>query len=154
VTRLKGGTHRDESGQSLVEFALVIPVFLLILFAIFDFALLGYSRVTLINATREGVHAAALLGDNTVAIDENLDSDGGPIRANAPALVNSDLSVSVTCTPASGKTACDFTPSNGTRDAETGDTVVVSTSYVYRSFIGRFVGQSINIGTSLTTVIE
>ena len=154
VTKPKGRGKRRESGQSLVEFALVIPIFLLVLFGIFDFALLGYSRITLINATREGVHAAAVLGDNTVAIDENLNSDGGPIRGNAPALTNSDLSVSVSCTPATGSSACDFTPGNATRDAESGDTVVVSTTYVYHSFLGRFVGQTVNLGTSLTTVIE
>jgi Flp pilus assembly protein TadG len=150
VTRKKQRAH----GQSLAEFAIVIPIFLLILFGIFEFAMIGYSRITLVNATREGVRAAVVLGDNTVAIDENLNSDGGPIRANATALVNANLTVTVTCQPATGASACDYTPGNATRDAEAGDTVVVTTSYLYNSLFGRFVGQTVNLGTTLSTVIE
>ena len=45
-------------GQSLVEFAVVLPVFLLILSGILDFGFLLYSRMTVISATREGARVA------------------------------------------------------------------------------------------------
>ena len=40
--------------QALVEFAVVLPVFLLILAGILDFGFILYSRMTVINAARDG----------------------------------------------------------------------------------------------------
>jgi len=51
---------KDESGQSLVEFALVLPVLLLILCAIIDFGWLYYNQITLNNAAREGARYAVI----------------------------------------------------------------------------------------------
>jgi Flp pilus assembly protein TadG len=150
------GRARDHqaNGQSLVEFALVIPVFLMILFAIFDFGFMAFSRLTLINATREGAHAATVQSDNSVAIDENLDSPGGPIRANAPGIVQAGLTITTTCVPAAGLSACDFTGGNATRDAQTGDSVRVRTSYSYPSMFGRFLGTTVNLSTDVRMVLE
>jgi Flp pilus assembly protein TadG len=52
--------HRRERGQSLVEFALVLPVFLILVFGIIDFSMALRSYVTLTNATREGARYGAL----------------------------------------------------------------------------------------------
>ncbi len=145
--------RRRSGGQSLVEFALVVPIFLAVLFGIIDFGWLLYSRVTLINATREGARAAIVMGDNPTAIDEDLNSTGGPIRAATTGLVNSDLTITVTCLPAATLSACDYTAGGG-REAATGDSVVVTTSYVYRSFFARVFGATVNLGTSMTMVIE
>ena len=49
----------EETGQSLVEFALVLPMLLIVLFAIVDFGRLYQSSVTLTNASREGARLAA-----------------------------------------------------------------------------------------------
>jgi Flp pilus assembly protein TadG len=46
------------SGQALVEFALVFPVFLIILFGIVDFGRAIYAYNTLANAAREGARIA------------------------------------------------------------------------------------------------
>jgi len=56
---------KDESGQSLVEFALVLPVLLLILCAIIDFGWLYYNQITLNNAAREGARYAVIHYDPT-----------------------------------------------------------------------------------------
>ena len=40
----RNGIKRDEGGQGLVEFALVLPIFLLIIFMIIDFSWLCYQR--------------------------------------------------------------------------------------------------------------
>jgi Flp pilus assembly protein TadG len=148
--------RRRSGGQSLVEFALVIPVFLAILFGILDFGFMLYSRITLINATREGARFAVVQADNTTAIDEQLNSQSGPIRANVPGLINTspDLAITITCVPESGATPCDYTASNGTRDAQTGDSVRVTTNYTYHSFFARFIGATVPLGTSVTMVIE
>jgi Flp pilus assembly protein TadG len=43
-----------QGGQSLVEFALVLPVFLILLFGIVEFGLLLYNQHVITNASREG----------------------------------------------------------------------------------------------------
>ena len=45
-------------GQAMVEFALVIPIFMLVLSGILDFGFMLYSRMTVINSAREGARAA------------------------------------------------------------------------------------------------
>ncbi len=52
--------REDAGGQSLVEFALVVPVFLLILLAIVQFGFIFNAQVTITNAAREGARAATI----------------------------------------------------------------------------------------------
>lgn len=52
---------REERGAALVEFALIVPLFLLMFFALFDFAFLLYNRHALTAAVREGGRYAAVL---------------------------------------------------------------------------------------------
>jgi Flp pilus assembly protein TadG len=58
--RPKGGRQR---GQSLVEFALVLPVFMLILVGMIEFGLLLTHDLTIEYATREGARAGAALSN-------------------------------------------------------------------------------------------
>ncbi len=55
---------RDRRGQSMVEFALVLPIFVLILVGIFDFGRGIYAFNTISNAAREGARLAIV--DQTV----------------------------------------------------------------------------------------
>jgi Flp pilus assembly protein TadG len=55
-TRRRRGQKRR--GQALVEFALVIPIFLLVLVAIFDLGRAVFAYNTLTNAAREGARMA------------------------------------------------------------------------------------------------
>src|SRR5688572_18556354 len=57
--------HPNDRGQALVEFALVIPIFLLILFGILDLGRAVYAYATLNNAAREGARVAVV--DQTVS---------------------------------------------------------------------------------------
>lgn len=54
--------RRDHRGQSLVEFALVLPVFLLILVAVFDLGHVVWANDTLSNAAREAARYAIVHG--------------------------------------------------------------------------------------------
>ena len=47
----------NERGASAVEFALLLPVLMLILFGIIEFGMVMYSREVLTNASREGARA-------------------------------------------------------------------------------------------------
>jgi Flp pilus assembly protein TadG len=45
---------KDERGGSLVEFAIILPLLLILLFGIIEFGLLLYNQAVLTNASREG----------------------------------------------------------------------------------------------------
>lgn len=52
----------NERGAAAVEFALLLPVFLLILFGIIEFGMIMYGREVVTNATREGARAGIVQG--------------------------------------------------------------------------------------------
>jgi Flp pilus assembly protein TadG len=54
------GRRRDGRGQGLVEFALVFPLIILIIFGIFDLGRAVYAYNTLANAARQGARVAAV----------------------------------------------------------------------------------------------
>lgn len=62
MRRIRG---RAESGQSLVEFAMVLPLLLMVLFAIIDFGRVYQGHVTLTNAVREGARLGAVGGSSS-----------------------------------------------------------------------------------------
>ena len=52
--------RRKEDGQAMLEFALVLPIFLLILCGIIDFGWLFYNQLALNNICREGARYAVV----------------------------------------------------------------------------------------------
>jgi len=54
-----------EHGQALVEMALVLPLFFLLLFGVIEMGRVGYSYITVSNAAREGGRVATLGGTNS-----------------------------------------------------------------------------------------
>ena len=68
---------RSESGASAVEFALLLPVLMLILFGIIEFGLALYQQAILTNASREGARLAIVQSVppiTTAAVDTRIDS--------------------------------------------------------------------------------
>lgn len=59
--------RRRERGQSLVEFGILVPGFLLILFGLLEFGFLFSHHLTLEYATREGARVGAALGNGSPA---------------------------------------------------------------------------------------
>ncbi|MGG2025715.1 TadE/TadG family type IV pilus assembly protein [Gottfriedia sp. S16(2024)] len=55
---------KSEKGQSLVEFALVVPVLILLLFGILDFGRVYYTYLTLDHAGREAARTASIGKDD------------------------------------------------------------------------------------------
>ena len=58
----KGMRKLDEGGAVAAEFALLLPVFLLILFGIIEFGMMMYGREIVTNAAREGARAGIVQG--------------------------------------------------------------------------------------------
>ena len=67
--RTRLASARRSRGQALVEFALVIPLFLLMLVALFDLGRAVFAYNTLTNAAREGARVAIVNQDLTSIID-------------------------------------------------------------------------------------
>lgn len=53
---------RKKRGQAMVEFALVLPIFILLLMGIMEFGLLFHQYLVVTSASREGARAAAVGG--------------------------------------------------------------------------------------------
>ncbi len=72
--------RRGRSGQAVVEFALVLPLFLLLLFAAVEFGRAYFHLHLLTNASREGARVGSLLGklneDVTNAVDSFMNGVG------------------------------------------------------------------------------
>ncbi|MDX6664309.1 MAG: hypothetical protein QOG68_515 [Solirubrobacteraceae bacterium] len=106
-TRLR----RDERGTTLVEFALVLPVLALILFAILQFGLLFYNYIDLTSAARDGARVAAVSRSTA-------DGVGAVKTAIANATTGiTDSQMSISVTPA--------------QPWKAGDTVTVHVTYPY-----------------------
>ncbi|MBI0577633.1 pilus assembly protein [Neobacillus cucumis] len=56
---------KSEKGQSLVEFALIIPMLMLLLFGIIDFARIFHVYLTMDHAGREAARAASIGKDDS-----------------------------------------------------------------------------------------
>jgi Flp pilus assembly protein TadG len=57
----------EDQGSAAVEFALVLPVLMIILFGIIDFGRMLNTRITLSQAANEGARAVAVAGDDAAA---------------------------------------------------------------------------------------
>jgi Flp pilus assembly protein TadG len=128
--------HDRHRGQGIVEFALVLPVFLLLTLGTIELGWLVYSNHTLTSATREGARYAMVNGERSgdvadaVAVNEVIVERAGRLGDN----VNS--------------TFISFSP-----DAEPGSEVTVRATYDYQPIVGMMVGVSPMTLTSESTVI-
>jgi Flp pilus assembly protein TadG len=142
--------HRTR-GQALVEFAVVLPVFLLILSGILDFGFLLYSRMTVISSAREGARVAIDAPKSTVAQAQQIPNIiQSRVTAVAGGLNQGDLLVESSCVPKT--TACSFT--SAANLAKAGDSVNVKVTYQYHSIFPLLFGQSIPMSSTVQMVLE
>jgi hypothetical protein len=59
------GRSRSRRGQGLVEFAILLPIFMVVLFGMLEFGFAFSHHLTLEYATREGARVGAALGNGT-----------------------------------------------------------------------------------------
>jgi Flp pilus assembly protein TadG len=142
-TRLHPGARHGRRGQSLVEFAVILPVFLLILAGIIDFGLGLYSQMTVINAAREGARLGVVEPGNIAGIDAR-------VQAMSAGLDKSRLTVDISCQRPVGTS---FTSCSAPQ-WQSGDAVVVSVQYDYRMLFPLAFGNSINLASTVQMRIE
>ncbi len=143
------GRRGRRRGQSMVEFALVIPIFMLILAGILDFGFALYSRMTVINAARDGARAAVMVPDfSTITTVAQQAADSSAAGAGM-----TPSSVSVTCLQTSVSLTSPATIACGPTVVP-GDSVSVTVNYTYKTFFPLFFGASFNLASTVQMVIE
>jgi Flp pilus assembly protein TadG len=83
---LRTGLRRtSRKGQAVVEFALTVPFFLMLLLAGVEFGVLINGHMVLANAAREGARAAAL-GQNITTVNSRIISMAGRLEVDGNAI--------------------------------------------------------------------
>jgi len=125
---------KDETGGSMVEFALISPLLFLILFGIIEFGLLLFDKAVLTNACREGARAGIVFSDPRPSSDE--------IKQ---VVVDYCRGYLISFSADSSLGADDVTVSLG---AESGDSLTVNVAYPYQFLVfaglSRLFGDGIN----------
>ena len=76
-------------GAALIEFALVVPILILMILGIMEFGWYAKNQLTVANATREGARQASL-GRTTTEIKNRIENSAAPVRINTIELKYSD----------------------------------------------------------------
>ncbi|NLI93719.1 MAG: pilus assembly protein [Peptococcaceae bacterium] len=125
---------KSSNGQAVTELALVLPIFLLLVFGVIEMSRIGYSYLTLNNAVRSGARVASLGG---------LDNDiKNTIKGSAPLFDGASITIQIT-------------PNESTR--RSGSSVMINASYpVYLNtpFLSQVLPNPVTISTSLAMRIE
>ncbi|RNC28976.1 MAG: hypothetical protein AWM53_00896 [Candidatus Dichloromethanomonas elyunquensis] len=125
---------KSSKGQAVTELALVLPIFLLLVFGVIEMSRLGYSYLTLNNAVRSGARVAGLGG---------LDSDiANTVKGSAPLFDSTHITIQIT-------------PNETLR--RSGSSVLIDASYpVYLStpFLSQVLPNPVVIESSLVMRIE
>lgn len=132
-----GRRSTRKRGQAMVEFAMVLPLFMLVLSGICDFGFALYQNMSVINAAREGARAAAMV------TDKGSIEPAATGAAQAAALQGGiAVTVDVACSPH----ACNAAVAN--------DLVTVTTSYSYPSFFPLTFGNTFTLSSKVQMVLE
>jgi Flp pilus assembly protein TadG len=94
------GRRRDR-GAAAVEFALILPLLMLLVFGIIDFGRALNAQITLTQAAREGARLDAL-GQSNAAVVSRTQTAATGLNLNAP---NGSVTETQVCMPNAGATA-------------------------------------------------
>jgi len=131
MSRRRAASRKATSGQALAEFALIAPLFFLILFGIIEGGRFIFYYEVLNNATREGARYAIVNGANTIGCSTGPSAPGttscDPTGADVIRVVRSNA---FGIPPASVSVTPTWAPDNGR-----GSTVTIGATYSYRTLI-------------------
>ncbi len=108
---------KGRGGQALVEFALVLPILLLLLLAVTDFGRAFWTLQVITNSSREGARVGVLAGVSSGQVTTTVN--------NYLQTAGMDQAATVTVTGVDG--------------AVTGDSTTVAVSYPFQSLTGSFI---------------
>jgi len=73
VKRICGSFRKKRRGAAVVEFALVVPVFILLVFGMVEFGRAVMVQQVLVNASREGARQAVLDGSTVAEVESRIE---------------------------------------------------------------------------------
>lgn len=123
---------------------------MLVLAGIMDFGFLLYSRMSIINASREGAHAAIIVSDPGTITNMGL---GAAESAAAQGGVSiGESNVAITCL----NTSVNLSNPSGIdcSAAKNGDSVVVRIDYTYHTFFPLLFGATLNLTSTTQMTYE
>ena len=125
--------HHRSRGQTLVEFALVFPIFILLMAGIADFGFGLYQYMNVINAARIGARFGIISPANTLGIRNAAQTAGVGSTAAVASWCWSVKANSGTTTPTTspGSTGWESCSTTGTDKVVTGDTIAVNVALPY-----------------------
>jgi Flp pilus assembly protein TadG len=141
--------RRHGAGQSVVEFALVVPIFLLLLLMAVDFGRLFYSYVQISNAAREAAAFGATAPTDTAGMqsravqEKNSQSQGEPPLDPITTRCANPAGATITCASAPGGTGA-------------GNTLTVAVHQPFdfiTPLIDDFFGNDLRVSASATTAV-
>jgi Flp pilus assembly protein TadG len=127
--------HAGDRGAAAVEFALIVPILLILVFGIVDFGLAMFSQNMVGNAAREGARTASLGGTQAQTEQAATAAMTGIIGTKptpTSGLVASCTYLDTSTTPASTRTCPGWTSTSGAVPAPSGATVKVTITYDYK----------------------
>jgi hypothetical protein len=65
---------KNEKGAAVVEFAVVVPLLLVLVFGIIEFGVLIYNKAMITNASREGAREGILFRDDRSGLEVDIDT--------------------------------------------------------------------------------
>lgn len=125
---------KNEKGQAMVEFALILPILLLLVMGIAEFGMMFNAYLSVQNATREGARIG-IVG----ATDEEMEER---ILATSPSLREERMAITIE-------------PENNSRTS--GETLRVLVNYDYQMvvpFISNLLGGNVNLSGESSMRIE
>jgi Flp pilus assembly protein TadG len=137
-------SQNHELGQNLLEFALVLPMLMIVMFGVLDLGRVFFATISLTNAAREGVRyltihpddvandSAAFWGSKVAAIDE----------ANYSGISLGAGQVTVICSNADGDDYCD-----------SGSPATVTVTYNFDLVLGWFLPTPITLTRSAVMLV-
>ncbi|MCX6022318.1 MAG: pilus assembly protein [Chloroflexi bacterium] len=97
------GRRGKRRAQSAVEMALMLPIFLTMIYGVIEGSRMAAVYVSLINATREGARVGskptATNAEITTAVQQNVLSFGSGLSTITPTICPSSPSMTATCAP-------------------------------------------------------
>ena len=122
----------EEKGQSMAEFAIVLPILVVFLFGVIQFGITFNNYLTLTDAVRAGARTAAVARQDSDPVGEATTM----VRNSAANLNQSNLNVSVSS------------------DWQSGDNVTVTATYPYSISLLGLVVSSGNLTSQTTERVE
>ncbi len=108
-------TGNREKGTSAVEFALILPLLLLLLFLIIEFGFVLYDKAVITNASREGARTGILMRDPRVPVSTVVSTVNAYCASNLISFGTSTTTTTVSgapCVPANDITVTVAYPYN------------------------------------------